>query len=146
MIDVPESVSRVLGDAIYARRNVEMVAGVLAALDVKHDLLRSFFERYEGPFWSENTGYEVLDILDGDETIQSATEICRKQFLFPVQFLVLSRLSAGQVVVLDTLDDKVYEVDFEGGEALLLAGQLAPRWESFRSFLNEFILSESTSH
>lgn len=95
-------------------------------------------KRYEGPFWSEYTGYEMLDLLEGEETIKSSTEICRTQFSLPAKYLVMSQLSAGQLLMLDCLEDKVYEVDFEGGDMLLQRGQLIPRRPSFSEFLVEY--------
>lgn len=89
-------------------------------------------------------GCELMDLCEDEETIKSATELCRRQFRFPQNFLVLTKLSAGQVVVLNTVDDKVYEVDFEGGEKLLLQGKIEPRWNHLHSFLIEFFAQKIT--
>ena len=91
-----------------------------------------------GPFWSEALGFELLDALEGPETIRSITENCRQQFGFPDHVVVLSAPSAGQVIALDVDSDKLFEVDFEGGEKLLALGQLTPRWNSFEAFLCEY--------
>ncbi|MDY6993021.1 MAG: SMI1/KNR4 family protein [Pseudomonadota bacterium] len=140
--DIPGAVKSLLAEPTYARANPDSVGLILSDLGVEHGLLRSFLERYEGPFWSEYTGCEMLDLYEGEETIKSATETCRRQFGFPSNLLVLSRLTAGQVVVLDTSDDKVYEVDFEGGEELLNKKELEPRWGSLRSFLIEYFVGD----
>lgn len=138
MSQIPHSVESKLSDQIYHRSQSDLVGNALADLAVKHELVQVFLNRYEGPFWSQRLGYEFLDLIEGNETIVSATQTCRDQYGFPGQFLVLSQLSAGQIVVLDTLGDKVYEVDFDGGNKLLLAGGLAPSWDSFRSFLVDY--------
>ena len=138
--DIPDAVKSLLAEPTYARANPDSVAPILSDLGVEHSLLRSFLERYEGPFWSEHIGCEMLDLYEGEETIKSATETCRQRFGFPSNLLVLSQLTAGQIVVLDTSDDKVCEVDFEGGEELLKKKELEPRWDSFRSFLVEYFV------
>lgn len=138
MNQLSQDIKDVLADAIYLRSDPSVVGMELKRVGVNHSLLQEFFEHYEGPFWSEYIGCELMDICADDENIVSATEICRKQFGFSIALLVLTRLTAGQVVVLDCVQDKVYEVDFEGGDRLLLSGQLTPRWESFSSFLDEY--------
>ena len=40
-----------------------------------------------------------------------------------------------EVIVLNTIDDKVYRVDFEGGDEKLLKGVLQAEWYSFEKFL-----------
>lgn len=138
MSQIPEVVGRKLADPIYARRNPDKVDTVLIDLGATNDVLRNFLRQYEGPFWSESLGLELLDIYEGNDSIRSVTGVCRQRFGFPDRLLVLTQLSAGQVLVLDTVSDEVYEVDFEGGERLLLAGELEPRWDTFRSFLAEY--------
>lgn len=135
---IPEIVENALGEPIYERTSPELVARTLSDLGTTHQLLKSFFERFEGSFWSEHLGYEMLDLLEGEENVRLATEQCRQQFGFPDNFLILTQWSAGQVVVLDVVKDEVFEVDFEGGERLLLEGSLQPRWNDFRSFLKEY--------
>ena len=54
---------------------------------------------------------------------------------FPVHYLVLTEMVANEVIVLNTLDDKVYRVDFEGGDEKLLNGVLQAEWQSFEEFL-----------
>lgn len=127
-------------DAPNYRRPEKMVAtkALEKICPVSHSLLQEFCEEYEGPFWSEFVGYELLDLVEGKETIVTSTEICRKQFRFPETCCVLTQLSSGQVVVLDAERDKVYEVDFEGGEKRLADASLPARWESFESFLKEY--------
>lgn len=47
-------------------------------------------------------------------------------------------MSALEVIVLDTVNDKVYRVDFEGGDEKLLNAELHPEWDSFEEFLIEY--------
>lgn len=135
---IPQQVIDCLSEKKYFRQDKDLVDQALNRLMVDHPLFRSFFETYEGSFWSEHLGYELLDIVDGSETVETSTDTCRAQFGFPPQFLVLTQLSTGQVVVLNVDNDKVYEVDFEGGEKLLLSGELPPRWMSFEDFLRDY--------
>jgi hypothetical protein len=135
---IPQQVVDSLHERKYFRQDKSLVDQALKRLKGDHPLLRSFFETYEGSFWSEHLGYELLDILDGSETVETSTEICRTNFGFPPQFFVLTQLSTGQVVVLNVDNDMVYEVDFEGGEKLLLSGELPPRWTSFDEFLRDY--------
>lgn len=136
--DVPEVVERILDGAVYLRHDHAAVDYALNNLGASHDLLAKFFRRYEGPFWSEYLGCEMMDMVEGGETVTSMTEGCRRMFGFPASIIVLTKISAGQVVVLNQSDDKVFEVDFEGGDALLRQGKLRPRWNSFRCFLEEY--------
>ena len=136
---VPSDIAEKLAENMYARSAASEVRRALEALGAdRHMLLKGFLERYEGPFWSESYGAELLDLLVGKETIQTATEVCRRKFKFPRNYIVLTALTAGQVVALDVLDDRVYEVDFEGSDRMLAAGTLEPRWENFGSFLHNY--------
>jgi hypothetical protein len=47
-------------------------------------------------------------------------------------------MSANAVLVLDTVTDKVYIVNFEGGDELLLTGELKETWSSFFDFLKAY--------
>jgi len=64
--------------------------------------------------------------------------ISRKEHGFPKQYLVLSEMSANAVLVLDTVTDKIYIVNFEGGDELLLKGELKETWSSFFDFLKAY--------
>jgi len=80
----------------------------------------------------------MLDVCAGSDTLETSTLTCRDLFGFPEEFVVLTQYSAGQVLVLDRQMDSVYEVDFEGGDQLLVRNELGPRWNSFREFLVEY--------
>ena len=47
-------------------------------------------------------------------------------------------MSANEVIVLDSDTDKVYRVNFEGGDELLKNGELQEEWSSFTDFLKEY--------
>lgn len=47
-------------------------------------------------------------------------------------------MSVNEVVVLDTETNKVYRVNFEGGDELLRRGELNETWKDFNSFLKEY--------
>lgn len=133
----PSEVQEFLNSPLYKRACSKNVKLAFKKLEIVHESAQDFFELFEGSFWSEHLGCELLDICTGDENILSVTEICRKNFRFPSQFLILTRFSVS-IMVLDCVKDKVYEIDFEGGDALLINQMLPPRWDSFLSFINEY--------
>lgn len=47
-------------------------------------------------------------------------------------------LCANEILVLNTINDKVYRVDFEGGHEDLLNGKLDEEWSGFDAFLIEY--------
>ena len=58
--------------------------------------------------------------------------------MFPKQYLVLTEMAANEVIVLDTINDKVYRFDFEGGDEALRNEQLEETWENFEDFLTTY--------
>lgn len=80
----------------------------------------------------------MLDIVAEENNIQVYTNISRKEHDFPNNYLVLSEMSANAVIVLDTITDNVYIVNFEGGDELLLRGDLEASWKSFYDFLKAY--------
>lgn len=76
-------------------------------------------------------GYQAFRQAIQENNIKSYTLISRKEHGFPKQYLVLSEMSANAVLVLDTITDKVYIVDFEGGKELLFKGELKERGHHF---------------
>ena len=99
-----------------------------------------FFDRFRGPVGSEKFGYQILDLTEDEPSVMSATAQIRKNFSLPLNYLVISSLEAGGVLVYDCVSDAVYDVDFEGGYGRLMHGQLNPRWHSFSEFISEFFL------
>ena len=56
----------------------------------------------------------------------------------PKQYLVLTEMAVNEVIVLDTLNGKVYRVDFEGGDEALRNEKLEETWENFEDFLTTY--------
>lgn len=139
MLDLPKSLLDELKDPIYKRDDSRVVKVGLDELGLSpSSLFVEFFGTYEGPFWSEKLGYEMLDIISQSPNILEHTALCKEQYGFPAEYLVLTEFTTGQVVVLNISTDQVYEVDFEGGDELLNNGQLQPRWLSFREYLTDY--------
>ncbi|GGB37188.1 SMI1/KNR4 family protein [Lentibacillus populi] len=136
---LPKKLDQVIGEEIYKRDNINKVNDALASLEVDvSDTFREFYNRFAGPFWEEHVPFELLDIVDEESNIKSYTLISRKEHGFPKKFLVLSEMSANAVLVLDTVTDKVYSVNFEGGDELLLKGELKETWSTFYEFLKDY--------
>ncbi|MDM5155474.1 SMI1/KNR4 family protein [Bacillus sp. DX1.1] len=136
---LPNKLDQVLGEDIYKREDKEKAKEFLTSLGVEvSDTFSEFYHRYAGPFWEEYVPYELLDIVDEENNIESNTIIARNEHGFPKKYLVLSEMSANAVLVLDSVTDKVYSVNFEGGDELLLNGELKETWSSFYAFLKEY--------
>lgn len=138
-MSLPDNIVKALRDPTFHRpcNNVEEV---LIRLNVTpSSVFREFYGTYVGPFWSDFLAIELADIIEDESSIETLTEQCRSQFGFPKRMLVLTPLSAGGTVhVLDTESDEVFVVDFEGGESLLVKGELEARWATFRGFLQDY--------
>ena len=98
---IPQRIKGSLQEKKYSRGDKNLVSQALGRLGGGHLLLQAFFEAYEGPFWSEYLGYELLDIADGSQTIETSTVICRNQFGFPPQYFVLTPKKRGQVHLIE---------------------------------------------
>jgi len=140
MSKLPIGLEKVLKEDIYIRKNKEDVYKALKRLDVNaFETFVEFYCNYSGPFWVGNIPFELLDLLDEENrNIEHYTYICRKEHHFPNKFLVLSEMATGTVLVLDSETDKVYKVNFEGGDELLLKGELKETWENFDDFLKVY--------
>jgi len=126
----------ILDSSMYARENPDEVIQTFQRLSVNVSKnVEEFFVRFAGPFWEETLGMGFLDIVEDDINIESVTMECRIEHSFPAHYLVLTEMVANEVIVLDTLDDKVYRVDFEGSDEKLLNGVLQAEWQSFEEFL-----------
>ncbi|PGD46374.1 1,3-beta-glucan synthase regulator, partial [Bacillus toyonensis] len=66
------------------------------------------------------------------------TIIARKEHGFPNKYLVLTEMTANAALVLDSVTDQVYSVNFEGGDELLLSGKLKESWLTFYLFLKDY--------
>lgn len=139
MDNLPKGLEVALEESTYNRENQSDVLSVLSRLEVAaSNTFVEFYQRYSGSFWSEAVPYELLDICEGTNNIETYTEICRKEHGFLHKFLVLSELSTGAILVLDSITDKVYEVDFEGGQDLLMNGELEVSWPNFYELLKDY--------
>lgn len=139
MMSLPPSVASSLSDSVFHRQDVTGVEAALLALGSGNvAAFHEFYLRYEGPFGSKSSGFELLDLCVGNPCVVSMTKECRVQFGFPNSSLVLSELLGGAILVFDSVLDKVYNVDFEGSERELVSGTLEPRWHSFYEFLESY--------
>jgi hypothetical protein len=136
---IPSSVPEVLCSPVYQRAKPELVDAAFATLGVSPppDLV-AFYRRFCGPFSSETTGFELLDAVEGEPSVLTQTMVCRSVHGFVNQFLVLTDLLAGGVLVLGTTTSQVFDVDFEGGVERLHSGTLPPRWVTFSAFLQDY--------
>lgn len=135
-IDVPS-----LSAQTFRRSVIDEAAASLDRLGVPKDSqFGSFFLWYAGPLASPNTGFELLDLFaeKGQHSVESSTSLVRSRYAWPDRYLVLTSFLAGGVMVYDISTEQVYDVDFEGGDALLRDGRLEPRYSSFLEFLRFF--------
>jgi hypothetical protein len=101
-------------------------------------LLKEFFLRFRGPLGSNSTGFQLLDIIEDESSITTATKAIRKRFNIGPEWLVISNLLANGAIFYNAKTDEVFDVDFEGGVELLKDGKLLPRWQSLEEFLKFF--------
>ena len=135
-MNIISELKAILDSGTYARENPDEVIQTFQRLGVKVSKdVEDFFVNFAGPFWEETLGMEFLDIVEDEVNIESVTMKCRKEHSFPEHYLVLTEMVANEVIVLNTIDDKVYRVDFEGGDEKLLKGVLQAEWYSFEEFL-----------
>jgi len=139
MSNLPYKLNEVIGGEIYKREDKNEITVFLEKLEVKvSDTFKEFYELYEGPFWEEHVHFELLDIVEDLNNIESSTLISRNEHGFPDKYLVLSSMSANSVLILDSKTDKVYTVNFEGAEELLIKEELEETWPTFFDFLKEY--------
>jgi hypothetical protein len=128
-----------LDDPIYAGRDPSLVDRALERLGVVvPEGFAAFWRRYEGGFSSAETGYELLDLCAGTPSVVSQTEDCREVRGFPQHILVLSDLLGLAALMYDVRTDQVFNVDFEGGDQLIIRGELDPEWDTFDDFLHYY--------
>jgi hypothetical protein len=140
-----EAFDRVLGDTRYRREDPKIVEEAAASLGASLPKpLLDFYKRFRGPLGSNLIGYQLLDLVEENPSVLSLTNECRTQFSFPAEWIVISDLNAGALLVLDCRSNRVYDVDFEGGIELLKEGALEPRWTSIEGFLIEFFQMDAS--
>ena len=138
-MSVPAFVEARLADDLWKRSDESNVEEAFTELGVDPASdFAEFFRRYWGPFHSERIGHEVLDLIEQDESIVSATQTVREEFGFANRFIVVSTLTGMSVLVYDVESQRVFDVDFEGGERLLQSGRLEARWQSWNDFLTDY--------
>jgi len=136
---LPNCLEEVSEEDIYKREDKDQVNEVINRLGVEvSNTFREFYHRFAGPFWDEHVPYELLDIIDEENNIEYYTIIARQELGFPNKYLVLTEMTANAALVLDSVTDKVYSVNFEGGDELLLNGELKESWPTFYVFLKEY--------
>ena len=136
---LPNCLEEVSEEDIYKREDKDQVNEVINRLGVEvSNTFREFYHRFAGPFWDEHVPYELLDIIDEENNIEYYTIIARQELGFPNKYLVLTEMTANAALVLDSVTDKVYSVNFEGGDELLLNGELKESWLTFYVFLKEY--------
>jgi hypothetical protein len=136
---LPNGLEEVLSDNIYLRSNKDEIIKALKELDVSPSKeFIQFYTTYAGPFWEEALGVELMDMIEENNNIVKSTNICRDEYGFNKKYLVLTEMSANEVIILDSETDKVYRVNFEGGDELLQKGELNEEWNSFSDFLKEY--------
>lgn len=138
-MDIIEKLREVLDADTYARKDKNLVIQAFQRLKVNvSELVIEFYNNFAGPFWEETLGMELLDIVDDNVNIEFMTNECRRVHSFPDRFLVLTEMCADEILVLNTVNDKVYRVDFEGGHEDLLSDKLDEEWQSFEAFLTDY--------
>lgn len=126
-------------------RTTPLPQGYLESLGIKPESpAASFFAQYNGPFCSNNTSFMLLELGDKNskESIEFATTIAQEKFAWPKRYLVLTDLLGNAVLVYDTISEGVYNVDFEGGENLLLEEKLPAEFISFQTFTEWFFAGD----
>ena len=133
---LPQEVLSALSDKRFERPEANRVDEALTRLDVSvSPTFREFYSRYEGTFGSNVTGFELLDLCASEPSVVTSTELCRAEHNIPHKALVLTDLLGGAVLMYEGDTDRVYNVDFEGGDQDFAAGRLEPMWKSFSEFL-----------
>ncbi|MCI6583085.1 MAG: SMI1/KNR4 family protein [Oscillospiraceae bacterium] len=128
-----------LSEEVYLREDITQVINTLKDLEViPSQEFIDFYNSYSGPFFEESLGFELLDIIEDFDNIYDSTLACREKYEFEKKFLVLTNMVANEILVLDTELDKVYRVDFEGGDIKLKNNELNETWSSFLEFLKEY--------
>lgn len=136
---LPVELEKILIGEIYVRKDIDRVYEAIKRLEVSpSDLFIEFYRKYCGPFWEETLGIELLDICEGKNNIETHTNICREEYYFPKEYLVITELLANEVIVINTATDRLYRVNFEGGDILLRNGELKESWESYLLFIKEY--------
>ena len=138
-VNLPAEVLADLSHPAHRRSELAAASEAVRSLSVPVSAtLAEFYARYEGPFHSRATGIMLLDIISGNPSVRSHTLACRAMYGFGLNHIVLTDLLANSVLVLESNTDRIFDVDFEGGDRMFLQGLLPSSWPSFEAFLYEY--------
>lgn len=139
VMSIPMAVESKLTDDLWKRGSESKIDSALESLGVDPSSdFAEFYRRFWGPFHSARVGHELLDVIEQDESVLSATQSVRDEFGFPNRFIAISTLTGNSLLVYDVDTGQVFDVDFEGGDELLLQGELDPRWRSWNEFVTDY--------
>jgi len=135
-MSIPSVVEQKLSEGLWRRGRDSNVDVALTSLGINQESdFADFYRQFWGPFHSSHVGHELLDIVEQDESIVSATQTVRNEFGLADRFIIVSCLTGLSVLVYDKESEMIFDVDFEGGEELLDSGKLDPRWGTWSQFL-----------
>ena len=90
---IPDRVERKLNESLWGRPDGQHLTEVFAKLGIiDSDDFAEFFRRFWGPFRSDSIGYELLDVVEQEESILPNTEIVRQEFGFLIRFIFVTNL------------------------------------------------------
>lgn len=110
---------------------------------LRSDPLFQFYESNEGHFSSSNTGFCFLDIATDPKTYWDQHRIVYEEYGIPRRYLVISDLLGNAVLMYDTSTTAVYNVDFEGGDQMLIEGTLEPYFKTLSEFLKWYFVEDN---
>lgn len=137
---IPDTIERKLSDRVWKRSTQSGLEDAFTELGVPiSDPFYEFYSKFFGPFRSKKFRFELLDLIDQEESIIVNTRVVREDFGFPSQYVVLTSIAGLSVLIYDIKTGCVFDVDFEGGDKLLIDGNLSSRWQSWWEFTNEYL-------
>jgi len=129
-------------DPVYKRQTpIDMTAVEEFGIDPKSEFFKFYYEN-EGVFSSNKTGFCLLDLTSGEESVVSQSKLVHSEFKIPKRYLVISDYLGNGVLMYDVETTAVYNVDFEGGDRELIEGTLSPTYDSFSDFIRWYFESK----
>lgn len=136
---IPTTIERKLGNHVFHRTILTQLDNAFLELGISSsDPFREFYTQFQGPFASNRIGYELLDLIEQEESILSNTRIVRTKFDFPQRYVVLTSMNGHAILVYDIASSSIFDMDFEGGDKLLIEGRLPARWHNWWEFANDY--------
>jgi hypothetical protein len=125
--------------SMSGRQNPTLVDQAVSDLGVAlpEDALE-FYRLFPGPMGTDTMGYQLLDMVNDNPSVKSITQVMRKKFNLPAEWLAISDLLAGGLLIFNTKTNEVYDVDFEGTLERVLGGRASPTWTTFTELLEVF--------